>query len=286
MSLCKDLIKGCLPYGLVRLYQKYVQYKRISCSPYRQILQNNTVYKNIHKGERCFILCSGPSINELDLKKLQNEKCISCSRHHQHPDYPIYAPLYHCTPQVTRQPGLDEITILHHFEEMDQCIGKATLFAHTDDYAFIQKKGLFSGRTVRFVHAHLDVDEGDVCIPDLAKPIISIGSVPIMALQIALYMGFSNIVLLGVEHDSFITDRYEYFYKNNTMAGKDFGANADGTVNRRGCPKSMEFSALSSLWKQYEYLYSCARAQGTTIVNATPNTALDVIPRVRYDDLF
>lgn len=286
MSLCKDLIKGCLPYGLVRLYQKCVQYKRISCSPYRHILQNNAVYKNIHKGERCFILCSGPSINELDLKKLKYEKCISCSRHHQHPDYAIYAPQYHCVPQITTQHNINEDLALQLFEETDQYIGKATLFAHTDDYAFIQKKGLFSGRTVRFVHAHLDVKEGDADIPDLAKPIISIGSVPIMALQIALYMGFSNIVLLGVEHDSFITDRYEYFYKNNIMAGKDFGANADGTVNRRGCPKSMEFSALSSLWKQYEYLYRCARAQGSTIVNATPNTALDVIPRVRYDDLF
>ena len=286
MSLCKNLIKGCLPYGLVRSYQKYVQYKRISCSPYRQILQNNAVYKNIHKGERCFILCSGPSINELDLKKLKDEKCISCSRHHQHPDYAIYAPQYHCVPQVTTQHNINEDLALQLFEETDQYIGKATLFAHTDDYAFIQNKGLFSGRTVRFVHAHLDVDEGDVCIPDLAKPILSIGSVPIMALQIALYMGFSNIVLLGVEHDSFITSRYEYFYKNNIMVGKDDSVNADATINRQTCSRAKEFSALSSLWKQYECLQSCALMQGVSIVNATPNTALDVFPRVRYDDLF
>jgi hypothetical protein len=263
-----------------------MQRKRIDISAYRMILQNNTVYKDIHKGERCFILCSGPSINELDLKKLKNEKSISCSRHHQHPDYAIYAPQYHCVPQVTTQHNINEDLALRLFEETDQCIGKAILFAHTDDYAFIQKKGLFSGRTVRYVHAHLGEDELGMYVPDLTKTVYSITSVPIMALQIALYMGFSSIILLGVEHDSFITNKYEYFYENNIMAGKDFCVNADATMNRQGFPRSMEFSALSTLWRQYEYLHSYAQTQGTVIVNATPNTALDVFPRVLYDDLF
>ena len=37
------------------------------------LLKRNETLKGIHEGKRCFILGSGASLNELDLKKLENE---------------------------------------------------------------------------------------------------------------------------------------------------------------------------------------------------------------------
>lgn len=38
------------------------------------VLQKNRKYKNIHTGKRVFILCTGPSVSKMDLKKLKGEK--------------------------------------------------------------------------------------------------------------------------------------------------------------------------------------------------------------------
>ena len=37
-------------------------------------------YKNIHKGERCFIIGNGPSLNKTDVSKLKNEYCFGMNR--------------------------------------------------------------------------------------------------------------------------------------------------------------------------------------------------------------
>ena len=36
--------------------------------------------KNIHKGERCFIICNGPSLKEIDFSLLKNEFTLGMNR--------------------------------------------------------------------------------------------------------------------------------------------------------------------------------------------------------------
>ena len=43
---------------------------------YKKILKKNKELKDIHKGERCFIVLNGPSIKSMDLSKLKTEKTI------------------------------------------------------------------------------------------------------------------------------------------------------------------------------------------------------------------
>ena len=60
------------------------------------LLKRNTKFKDIHKGQRCFILGSGPSIVKQDLKKLQGEIVITQNNFHVHEDISIINPRYHC----------------------------------------------------------------------------------------------------------------------------------------------------------------------------------------------
>lgn len=47
---------------------------------------------------------------------------------------------------------------------------------------------------------------------DLTLKTMSVQSVPIMCLELAIYMGFSEIYLIGTEHDALTTNQYKYFY--------------------------------------------------------------------------
>lgn len=50
------------------------------------------------------------------------------------------------------------------------------------------------------------------CDIDLTKLILGPQSVAILALQIAIYMGFNEIYLIGTEHDTLLTREYRHFY--------------------------------------------------------------------------
>src|SRR6185369_9642513 len=59
------------------------------------LLLQNKKFKNLHAGQRCFILGSGHSILTHDLTKLSNEIVITQNHFHSHKDISIIHPKYH-----------------------------------------------------------------------------------------------------------------------------------------------------------------------------------------------
>ncbi len=73
-----------------------LKYVLIDQFKYRKLLKKNKELKDIHKGERCFIVLNGPSIKSMDLSKLKNEKTI-CSNYFYLSDYyDVIKPDYYC----------------------------------------------------------------------------------------------------------------------------------------------------------------------------------------------
>ena len=50
------------------------------------VLNKNKILKNAYDGKRCFILCTGASLNALDLKMLNNEYTYGCNYLYKHRD--------------------------------------------------------------------------------------------------------------------------------------------------------------------------------------------------------
>ena len=71
----KKIIKTFLPPILVSLIWQVK--KNWTILLYRNLLQNNKKLKNKHKGQRCFVLCNGPSVAGQDLSPLKNEVVIT-----------------------------------------------------------------------------------------------------------------------------------------------------------------------------------------------------------------
>lgn len=248
-----------------------------------QLLAENSELMDVHLGERCFILCNGPSVAKQDLSVLEGQTVISVSSGYHHPLYRRFQPRYHCLPQITYG-KFTENDAVDWFREMHEGLGDAELFLSCTEEPLVRRHGLFPRRTVRYVWLGEDMDRLDLAaIPDLSLAIPRVQSVSILALMIAMYMGFRKIYLLGVDHDQFKTGEYKYFYSPTVLSGKDSEVAADGKVRTT---RHDEFQALARLWRQYRHLRQMADANEIEIFNATAGGELDEFPRVNLPDLF
>lgn len=231
---------------------------------------------NRYAGQRCFILGNGPSAGKVDLHTLKGETIISVSNGYLHADYAEISPRYHCVPQITYG-RMTEQDVVAWFDEMHAKLGGAELFLNETEADLVQKHGLFPGRVVHYVALRESFDElKKRSIIDLTNPIPRVESVPVMCLITAMYMGFSEIYLIGVDHDHFKTEKYDYAFRLEAQAGKDFSVSTDGKVLTSWYD---DFQSLARLWRQYRVLREIAEANGVSIVNVTPGGQLDEFQR-------
>ncbi|WP_379729947.1 hypothetical protein [Ferrovibrio xuzhouensis] len=277
----RKIIKNFLPHGLYRLAVRHVN-RRAEAPVVHKLLAANRNLHNAEAGQRCFILGNGPSVKALDLSLLAGQTVFSVSNGYLHDDYDRIRPRYHCVPQITY--GLmTEDDVVRWFDEMHESIGDAILFLSDTEAELIQRHRLFSGRTVHYLALRDDFDDlQSRRIIDLANPVPRVESVPIMVLMIAMYLGFREIVLLGVDHDHFKSGLYQYAFEPKALAGKDCTVGNDGKVT---ISRYDDFQSLARLWRQYRALRQTAEQNGIRILNATPGGELDEFLRVDFADI-
>lgn len=104
MSL-KEMIKN--NHGLYQVLKPWVDAGRVvKCSVvgiFRIFpsLRNKRIrklylYKNLHKGERCFIVANGPSLTINDLNMIKNEYCFGCNGIYKIFENTDWRPTYWC----------------------------------------------------------------------------------------------------------------------------------------------------------------------------------------------
>lgn len=244
------------------------------------LIKKNAVFQNCHKGQRCFILATGPSIKTQDLKPLKGEICIAASNFYLHPDYSYIKPRYYC--MAAYHPPITEDAYQNLMGELDKNTKDEKIFFSLSDRVRYKKDGCFTNKEVHFLNFGGSlgsiIDRGI----DLTRAVPGPSSVSIMALEIAMYMGFSEIYLLGCDHD-WILHMYEsrHFY------------NEEQSVWHKHQIDEWKYDSFLiqarqnvCLWEQYEQIKSIAEKQHTQIFNATNGGLLDVFPKKRFETLF
>lgn len=248
---------------------------------HREVLAANSRLRNRHAGQRCFIVGNAPSVKQVDLRRLQGETVFSVSNGYLHEGFVEMAPAYHCVPQITYG-RMTEADVVSWFREMDQGIGQAELFLNETEAALVRQHGLFPTRTLHYLALQNSFDDmRDRRIIDLSVPVPRVESVPVMTLMIALYMGFKEIVLLGVDHDHFKTGNYSYAFDPQVQKGKDYAVGGNGEVL---ISHHDDFQSLARLWRQYRVLREIAVANCVSVMNASHSSELDEFTRIRLVD--
>ncbi|MCW5296900.1 hypothetical protein DXT88_01785 [Herbaspirillum lusitanum] len=282
LSKVRRFVSWFIPYGVVLLRKKLGSTNKLALPPY-ELLASNKALQGKHEGRRCVILANGPSAKNLELIHLKGEIVLSVSNGYLHPNFAEFAPKYHCVPQITYgRMSVDDV--VRWFSEMHEQLGDAELFLNETEADLVRDHNLFPGRKLHFLAMRENFDDmtADDRI-DLATIVPRVQSVPVMAIMIAMYMGFSEIVLLGADHDHFKDGKYVYAFDLGVQKDKDFSVAQDGQVTTAWYD---DFHSLARLWRQYRVLGDMAKTQDVKIVNATPGGELDEFPRVPYGSLF
>jgi len=279
----KQAIKFITPYGIVKLLEE----NRESARPTRAekaILSANAAFKDRHRGKRCFILGTGPSIKKQNLKALGRETCIAVSNFFVHRDFPVIRPRYYCVPayhppftDTAWNEWIGEVFAKTNGSELfmgDTLLGIERYQERCTDIGADMTRTFF----IKFGRGWNSAVRRGI---DLTGSLPAPQSVAIMALMIALYLGFGEIYLLGCDHDWILhLGENAHFYDEKKSAlyrsGHHEGVDLD---------LATEFRNHLILWEQYKALREIAERNNTRVFNATAGSLLDVFPRAHYDSI-
>jgi hypothetical protein len=137
-----------------------------------------------HRGERCFVLGNGPSLARTDLAPLRGAQSIGSNRLYLHFEAMGFATRYHVC--------INEL-VLEQFGAELAALSMPRFYAWNRRALFAPAPGL------HFVHTALSLR--DFFGTDPTRALCSGGTVSFVALELAFYMGFQEVILLGLDHN-------------------------------------------------------------------------------------
>ncbi len=220
-------------------------------------------YKNKHRGERCVIIGNGPSLKEMDLSALKNEITFGLNRIYLGFDQWKFRPTYYVS--------VNSLVLEQHAGEILQEIkapkfisqhGRPYFPANREDIIFLESqetpyftkdpgKGIWEGYTVTFV-----------------------------AMQLAYYMGFDEVILIGVDHN-FVTNgpaNAEVISQGDDQ--NHFAKDYFGKGARWHLP---DLHNSEMAYRLANFVY---QRNGRRILDATVNGKLTVFPKVDFEKVF
>lgn len=226
-------------------------------------------YKDIHKGERCFIVGNGPSLKVEDLEALSKhgEICFGVNKIYLAFDKTTWKPDYLCISDPLMIPACDS--------NIDRQLYRAVFYA--DDYHWTQNRKVSGVEYIHFISDDYGKNKPNFS-EDITKGVyLGFSVVYDICLQLAAYMGFQDIYLLGVDHSftSNATDPQNHF-------SSDYYDENDRKQYRR---LDMLDANLDKTSRAYEKAERYSKEHGFRIYNATRGGKLEVFERVDFDSL-
>lgn len=252
--------------------------------------KKNSIFKNKHQGERCFILATGPSVNKQDLSILKGELCFAVSHFFLHKDIKIIAPKYHIL--APYHYPFDFQTLEKVFSGFNSHYSKDVTYFfgyRPYDYSiydFLQTKPQYKRENSYYINYsnsqaldrnnYLNSEVWNICYSPF-----EIRTVIYSAIQTAIYMGCKEIYLIGCDHD--------YLNDTTRVTNHHFYKEEDGVSDAehlKSFSTEKWFEEYYFRWKQYRLMKEFANLNNIKIFNATQGGMLDVFPRVKLSTLF
>lgn len=262
----------------------------------RNEMSRNKALKNVHKGKRCFILGNGPSLKHYDLNKLSNEYVFTVNNMMTTDYFKIVKPNFHLFFDPEFFNFFFHLTPKNDEEEikMKSISNSLELDPNMICFSSYRLKSTFT-KLFTSLNSHYLVNN-KIYTPLLKKSSTLHCNTPAFqnvityAINIALYMGFDEIYLLGVDMTGFL-EHYEH-NTNNAHLGHFYNKSEEDQNKQNKFRKEKKIDNefyLKNFGKTFEHLkimQTNALAKNAKLFNASEHGALDVIPRVDYESIF
>lgn len=226
----------------------------IGGAKYKKLLD----YKDKHKGERCFIIATGPSLTMEDIESLKNEKTISMNSICRLYTETDWRPTYFAVQDNYVFKNLQDIIRLHK---------EVPVFISDNIWKrFKREREWIEFPTDTLYHAYdMKLGKYYAKFSDDAYDIVYDGySIAYSCIELAVYMGFKEIYLLGADCTYF--GEKEHFVESGV----------EDRSRKYATPK---------LIVGYEKVKEYADVHGIKVYNATRGGVLEVFPRIELKDV-
>lgn len=246
-------------------FRKQIAYKKYVSSKDSQFIRS---LKDKYSGKRCFIIGNGPSLTISDLEKLSKEYTFAANFIFKSFDKTNWRPSFYL--------AVDPNFIQTSYKELNK-YNLPEMFLATDVNFDMT---IFNTNATRiFEYTKFKINKWNDMSAHISEDVskyFSVGyTVTFTAIQFALYMGFKEIYLLGVDFSySSIRDKSGKIHKDNDAKDYFFGEKYAETV----LPYYTNLHA-------YQVAKKYADEHKVKIFNATRGGKLEVFDRVNFDDI-
>ena len=233
-----------------------------------KIVKDKKDYKGLYEGQRCFILGNGPSLNETNLDLLKDEYTFACNKisllyekRKWHPSFYVMV-----SSDIWRYDWL--ISANQSIELGIPCFlnSEHHTYNNTVKSFFDHCKKLDNVYTIRSTGGRKGYPYGDECWSyDPMETATKWGTILLTCFQLAVYMGFKEIYLIGCD-----------------LGFQPGTSNFDPNYN----PVNYDPHGDIHSHEAHVLAKRMTEKSGVKVFNATIGGFLDVYPRKNFEELF
>lgn len=233
--------------------------------------------KNCYEGKRCFIIGNGPSVRVQDLERMKDDVTFCVNRIYQLFNQTSWRPTYYfCIDYhayVADAEIIEQLDIPHKFVPLERAIGSGQVY---DDIIYYNRKTMASTVRNHQVVENLELDFSE----NVEEVVYGATTVLYDVLQFAVYMGFKEIYLYGVDFQH------------------EVERSLDGTISEKAVKDHFSDNYLSGIERFSKvaipmYLHKICfekakilcEKKGICIKNITRKTMLDVFECASVEDI-
>ena len=220
-------------------------------------------YKDLHLHKRCFIIGNGPSLRQMDLQHLQHEFTFGLNR-----IYLLFPELGFTTTYLV---SVNELVL-------EQC---AAELANLSLPKFVTWRARpWFKRDPHIVFLDTDYTGPENFTSDMTGRVFEGYTVTYVALQLAYYMGFDEVILIGVDHN----------FATKGPANQAVVSQGDDlnhfSPNYFGKGFKWQLPDLEGSERAYTLAHQAYTQTGRRVLDATLNGKLTIFPKIDYRSLF
>lgn len=235
-----------------------------------------------YKGQRCFIMGSGPSLNKMDLDVFRGEHVWGVNKCYLLFDRISWRPTFYAAVDTRVVPD-----VAPEINRMFRDLPHTKFFLPVE---FREQGILRSGHNV-YWYRQVSMDESNLpygtFTQDASEWVSGVRTVTIAAMQLAVYLGFDPIYLTGCDTSYSVpaSVQFEEGNEDKFISTEDddlshFDPRYFGKGSKWHRPK------VDRMIFHYEQARQVCESLGVSVYNATVGGKLEVFPRVDYTELF
>jgi hypothetical protein len=239
--------------------------------------------KDKYSGQRCFIMGNGPSLNQTRIELLKNETIWGFNKIYLLFDKIIWRPKFYVTNdrRLTQHISKEIIVLIKQLPR--------SKFFFPDIFLSSEING--TNNNIYWYNEkpwNEEINSGLALLScDPSEFIVNTATVTIVGLQLAVYLGFNPIYLIGCDTSYSVLPSVSFENGNPEMListadddNNHFVSNYSGKGDKWTAPN------VPLMVRQYEEAKKIADESNIMIYNATVGGQLEVFPRLDFESLF